>query len=265
MNEIKRYTDATFSIMKHGFFILFLLLVTGFSFAQTCKVIPDSLQGTYNGNCKDGLADGRGTATRTDSYSGQFKSGYPDGTGRYTWKNGSWYDGEWKHGVYEGKGTLHQAGTDIAGHEFTGYWHGGVYLGAESKPYIIHFMTGRISEATVTRGHGSIPGDIIITVYDIINSAGTLDAGNGSAQSSGSSKAMGGIIPKQKLSDIQIQGGSYTNMVADESSSHYNNKYKLFGVVFPIRMTLFFENEEIEIEIFEKGKWDIYVKLEKTK
>ena len=247
--------------MKQGFYILFLLLVSGFSIAQSCKVVPDSLpRGLIKENVKTGSPmAGVRLPGPIPIYTGQFKEGYPDGTGKYTWKNGNWYDGEWKRGVCEGKGTLHQGGTDMAGHEFAGYWHGGVYLGAESKPYIIHFMTGRISDVNIAKGHGSIPGDIIITVYDIINSAGTLDAGNGSAQSSGSSKAMGGIIPKQRLSDIQVQAGTYTNMVADESSSHYNNKYKLFGVVFPIHMTLHFENEEVDIEIIEMGKWDIYV------
>ena len=36
------------------------------------------------------MANGTGTATGTDSYTGQFKNGYPDGKGKYTWKNGEY-------------------------------------------------------------------------------------------------------------------------------------------------------------------------------
>ena len=98
-------------------------------------------------------------------------------------------------------------------------------------------------------------GDIIITVYDIINSAPTLDAPNAGKK--------GGTIPKQTLTDIQIQAGSFTNMVTDDRSSNYNNIYKLFGVVYPLRLILYFGTEQVDLEIFEKGKWDIFVKLEK--
>ena len=72
----------------------------------------DSLQGTYKGTCKNGLANGHGTAIGIDSYTGQFLNGYPEGNGKYTWKNGSWYDGAWKKGVDDGKGTLHLIGSD---------------------------------------------------------------------------------------------------------------------------------------------------------
>ena len=67
---------------------MFLLHIAGNPLAQPCKVTPDSLQGTYNGSCKEGFANGKGAATGVDSYTGQFKDGFPDGTGKYSWKNG---------------------------------------------------------------------------------------------------------------------------------------------------------------------------------
>jgi hypothetical protein len=238
-------------------FALFLLLNT-VSLAQPCKVKPDSLQGNYSGNCKNGIANGQGTATGVDSYSGHFKDGYPDGTGRYTWKNGSWYDGEWKKGVYDGKGTLHLIGPDKTNREFSGMWHEGNFLGSESKPYVIYSMSGKISEVSIHRGHESTQGDIIITVYDILNSAPTLDAPN-------NANGRGALIPKQKLTDIQTKSGTFTNMVTDDQSSHYNNMYKLLGVVYPIHLILTFQTEQVDLEIFEKGKWDVFVKLENMK
>ncbi len=237
--------------MKRLFCFLFLLHFAGKPFAQPCKVTPDSLQGAYNGSCKDGFANGKGAATGVDSYTGQFKDGFPDGTGKYSWKNGSWYYGDWKKGVYEGKGTLHLIGSDKSVREFAGFWSGGIYLGSESKPFLINLMTNKISEVNISKSHGSAMGDVIITVYDIINSASTINSTNHS------------FISKQKLTDIQVKEGSFTNMVTDVESSHYNNIYKLYGVVFPIHLLLYFDQEEVDLEIFQTGKWDVFVKLEK--
>jgi hypothetical protein len=237
--------------MKRLFCFLIFLHVAGNSLAQQCKVMPDSLRGTYTGSCKEGFANGRGVATGIDIYTGQFKNGFPDGTGKYVWKNGSWYDGVWKMGVYEGKGMLHLIGSDKSVREFAGFWSGGIYLGSESKPFLINLMTNKISEVNISKSHGSAMGDIIITVYDIINSASTINSTNHS------------FISKQKLTDIQVKEGSFTNMVTDVESSHYNNIYKLYGVVFPIHLLLYFDQEEVDLEIFQTGKWDVFVKLEK--
>ncbi len=244
-------------IMRQLFSILLLFLVSGNLFAQQCKVIPDSLQGTYTGGCKNGLANGQGTVIGVNSYTGRFKNGYPDGTGKYIWKNGSWYDGKWKKGVYEGKGTLHLVGPDSTSREFAGFWHEGTFVGTQSKPYIINSMTNRVSQVSIHTGHGSALGDIIITVYDILNDAPTLDAPNAGKRSN--------TLPKQKLTDIQVQSGTFTNMVTDDRSSNYNNIYKLYGVVYPIHLLLTFQTEQVDFEIFEKGKWDIFVQLENMK
>jgi len=243
--------------MRQLFSVLLLLLVSSKPFAQQCKVIPDSLQGLYTGSCKNGLAHGQGTANGLNSYTGRFKNGYPDGAGKYIWKNGSWYDGNWKKGVYEGKGTLHLVGPDSTSREFAGFWHEGTFMGTQSKPYVINSMTNRVSQVSIHTGHGSTQGDIIITVYDILNAAPTLDAPNAGKKSA--------TLPKQKLTDIQVQAGNFTNMVTDDHSSNYNNIYKLYGVVYPIRLVLTFQTEQVDLEIFEKGKWDIFVQLENMK
>ena len=56
--------------------------------SQPCSVSVDSLKGEYNGDCKKGKAEGKGTAVGIDSYKGNFKNGYPNGEGKYIWKNG---------------------------------------------------------------------------------------------------------------------------------------------------------------------------------
>jgi len=40
-----------------------------------------ALQGTYDGGCKNGMAQGKGTARGTDTYMGFFKNGLPNGKG----------------------------------------------------------------------------------------------------------------------------------------------------------------------------------------
>ena len=70
-------------------------------------MLADSLKGTYEGDCKNGKADGKGKATGTDSYDGEFKNGLPDGIGKYNWKSGDYYEGEWKKGLKDGKGEMH--------------------------------------------------------------------------------------------------------------------------------------------------------------
>ncbi|MCU0459673.1 MAG: hypothetical protein MUE37_11375 [Bacteroidales bacterium] len=71
---------------------------------NNCKVLKPGIDSTYAGDCKQGLANGQGTATGIDRYTGEFKKGLPDGTGTYIWNNGDKYEGEWKKGLREGTG-----------------------------------------------------------------------------------------------------------------------------------------------------------------
>ena len=80
--------------MKQILFYFLTIFITPTVLSQSCDVKVDSLKGQYTGGCKNGEANGNGTATGTDSYTGNFKNGYPDGEGKYTWKNGR------VHGTY---------------------------------------------------------------------------------------------------------------------------------------------------------------------
>jgi hypothetical protein len=71
---------------------------------ESCKVLHPQLQGTYEGNCKKGFADGHGKATGLDMYEGNFKKGWPNGVGTYTWNTGAMYTGGWKKGMRHGVG-----------------------------------------------------------------------------------------------------------------------------------------------------------------
>jgi hypothetical protein len=95
--------------------IIFLLNVNSFSQKQDCKVLLETIAENYEGECRGGLAYGRGMAIGVDSYEGKFKNGLPHGTGVYTWQSGESYTGSFKNGKRNGLGKLRIAdGTLIS-------------------------------------------------------------------------------------------------------------------------------------------------------
>lgn len=97
--------------MKYGilflvFFICFQLI--GQNQTSNCKVVSPKLQGEYTGECKNRLANGKGTARGQETYEGEFKSGIPHGEGKYVYENGSFYLGEFKAGLRHGEGRMYE-------------------------------------------------------------------------------------------------------------------------------------------------------------
>lgn len=103
---------------------------------ETNKVLVKNLQGAYEGDSKNGLANGQGNAKGTDTYVGAFKNGYPNGNGKYIWANGAIYEGEWKMGVRNGKGkyTYTKDGEEKID---DGSWKKDVFVKARQIPPII--------------------------------------------------------------------------------------------------------------------------------
>jgi hypothetical protein len=106
-------------------------LVTGALKAQQstpCKVAVTTLKGSYEGGCKNGLAQGKGSATGTDMYTGSFRQGLPHGKGIYTWASGDVYDGQWNMGQRDGEGTF---SGKVEGRDSTlkGIWKADRYAG----------------------------------------------------------------------------------------------------------------------------------------
>jgi hypothetical protein len=119
-------------------FIILLIAVLGdpaISPAKDCEVLLESISGTYDGDCKKGLAEGTGTAKGVDTYIGEFKKGLPDGQGRYIWKNGDYYSGDFVKGVKEGYGEMKMKREGQKDSLLAGYWIKGIFVGASNLPY----------------------------------------------------------------------------------------------------------------------------------
>lgn len=98
----------------------------------SCRVMVDDIAGSYDGDCARGKAHGTGKAIGKDTYEGEFKKGYPDGFGTYTWINGDYFEGEFVKGKREGEGKMVFASVDADSLQ-TGYWEDDTYLGKQDQ------------------------------------------------------------------------------------------------------------------------------------
>ncbi|ODM33802.1 hypothetical protein A6779_05570 [Marinobacter adhaerens] len=77
---------------------------------RQCKVFDVDISLSYFGDCKNGLASGKGVAKGRDFYNGEFLRGQPHGIGAYEWGlesdwAGDRYEGDFVDGERTGFGT----------------------------------------------------------------------------------------------------------------------------------------------------------------
>ena len=234
------------TIMKQ--FLFFLILFTGINKASAqnadCSVLLDSLKGTYTGDCKNGKANGTGKAVGINTYDGEFKSGIPEGQGKYTWSNGDYYYGGWKKGLKDGKGQLHRF-EDGKETLVTGYWKKGNYKGEFENPYLITNVTTEVGRVQVTKMSDN-EASIAVTV-ESLNTTTSLSSAT--------------FQTSTIMTNHQVTRGQY---VSKSSNALTNKEVTTFrGVIFPFRCTFNFGNSIVEIEFFEKGAWDVIVPINK--
>jgi len=116
-------------ILRLSFIAVFIFSSLAYSQQTDCKVKIPEISLSYTGQCKKGLAHGKGIARGIDSYEGQFIKGLPEGNGIYKWSNGIYYEGKWKNGMRNGKGKMVSPDSVV-----TGYWRDNNYLGEELRP-----------------------------------------------------------------------------------------------------------------------------------
>ena len=213
--------------------------------SQNCTVVPEALKGTYDGGCKNEKANGTGTATGQDSYTGEFKNGYPDGAGKYTWKNGDWFAGEWKKGTRDGQGTMHYAEKN-PGDSLRGFWKKDTYIGKNEKPYNIIYKTRDVGSVSVKKENDR-DKELLFTIKS----------------ATGGAVNMQGQMGKVAFTDIQVEYGTYLRRV-DDNSNPKTCLTTLQNVTFPIKMKITMSSQDVlELEILEEGMYAIELRVNK--
>jgi hypothetical protein len=131
--------------------IIFMLSGVIHSFSQNgCKVLKPEIAGKYQGECKKGLANGKGLAEGIDKYEGRFKNGLPNGKGIYTWANGDIYNGSWAKGMKHGEGryTIKREGADSI---VNGIWENDEFKSKVTPPPYKVFIARDFDKYTITK------------------------------------------------------------------------------------------------------------------
>lgn len=224
----------------------FLAFAVTAGLTQDCKVLLTQISMNYTGDCKSGKAEGKGKAVGQDTYDGEFKSGYPDGLGTYTWKEGSWFNGSWKKGQKDGQGEMHYKRENAPDSILKGFWKKDIYQGQYEKPYRIISQSGKISTLKITRNPGYKDMDIAITITNTTGGQSTVvESGTKSID-----------LPKLKMGDIDVQRGNFTTRTSIDNTAR-ETKTMLRGVEFPFRATFRIDDQMFEVEFFEAGNYTV--------
>lgn len=228
--------------MKHLFQTLCLVLVLCSAVnAQNCKVLLPALAGSYEGICKNDKANGNGKAIGTDTYEGAFKNGYPEGHGKYTWKNSDWYEGNFKSGMRNGEGAIHYPSTGKPDSTLTGFWAKDMYIGLYEAPYKIVSKSYLVSSVVVSPDAKQEPPQIMISL----------------------SSATGGIntdINKPELKSMVVKNGSFLTRT-DVTTMNKKNIYYLINVIYPFSASFYIGDEEVVIDFNNTGSWTVNIVL----
>lgn len=212
-----------------------LFTLTGNS-QDPCLVMMKSISEKYEGECKNGLAEGSGEAWGTDHYQGAFKKGLPHGKGKYDYSDGSVYEGSWSKGLRHGSGryAFKYNGADSIQE---GLWTKDEFKGNKADQQEYRVVTMRSVERY--RVHRYSDGNEIRVLLKPIDS-GSLDVTN-----------------------LQITGSSGTE------TEFLNSQMEFRNCIYPFKLRVTFNkwskmktmrvNTSIELEIIKPGVWIIEI------
>ena len=119
--------------------LLLPLLLNGYIGVSqvNCLVHKPEISESYQGECKNGMAHGKGSALGKDSYEGRFVKGLPEGKGTYIWSTREVYIGDWVKGMREGEGIYKYKKNNRDTLQI-GLWEKDKYLGPKPpKPKVL--------------------------------------------------------------------------------------------------------------------------------
>lgn len=203
---------------------------------SNCKVLLESISESYQGDCKDGLAHGKGIAKGVDVYDGKFKKGLPQGSGTYTWANGDYYVGNWKEGLRDGKGELF---TVISGKKIKGIWKEGEFEKEIKDPDYKVIMTRGVTDVSISEVIGSVPGTIEFVFF--------RDG-----------------ITRSAVDDLTLEGNSGTLQMSTSYKEFNNVKFPFEGMVnfkAPNRFDTATVDCSVKYIINKPGNWKVTIKF----
>ncbi|TGV04878.1 MORN repeat-containing protein [Flavivirga rizhaonensis] len=217
--------------MKRLIILMGLLLQIVSLQAQDCKVMLKTINEDYTGDCKNGKADGTGIAKGIDSYTGQFKKGWPNGDGIYTWSNGNSFEGIFKKGKKEGQGKMTYKTNTLKDSVVTGFWKKDTYVGLFEKPYKKIDKSQNVTGLNFTKTKGATNN---IRLYVRKNRSQVS-------------------YPEF---NVVLHHGTFQNL------NILSDFIELTNVTFPIKVRATSGQDFIEFEILESGNWEVRIAIE---
>ncbi len=222
---------------------VFVLFCFSSQAQESCIVKLKDIKGVYTGACAGGKANGTGKSVGIDQYEGEFKDGYPDGKGMYTWKDGHYFLGFYKMGNKEGKGNMYYESANGSDSVITGYWKKDRYIGQYEKQYVVISTTSNVTKVDCTLGDKK--GDNInITVHQLTNTTNSI--------------ASPSLI--SYINNISTLLGTYYTKTDQVLTN--NSVTRLQQVTFPYKAIFYLSNgENTEILFNEKGNYEVYIDM----
>ena len=234
--------NITSKYLKLISLFLILFIVQLVSYAQDCKVLDPNLFGVYNGDCKNGKAEGQGKSVGLHSYEGEFKAGLPDGEGIYTDEKGSDFKGQFKKGKREGYGEyIIKNGMDSV---LTGYWKKNVYVGLYETPYKVVSKTSMVNTININTQASKTFPTIEVSIESFIG--GVID--------------VHGENPKPTLTGVVFSKGTY-HLMDEMTSQQKKNVYIFNNVIYPATVSFRIGTEEVIVDFYEVKNYKVGIVL----
>lgn len=199
-----------------------------------CEVKVPELNGEYEGDCKKGLAHGKGKAKGQDSYHGDFKKGLPHGNGIYIWSNGDSFDGEWKKGLREGYGRL-TVKTDLGDSLVIGYWETNNYVGLNQYPYKVHMKSSGVSGIRIVKNDKLTTNGLDIQIQ------------------------LNDYLQQDPDIIVDLASGNF------ERVQPLNTSMQVINTSVPFRARVRFMREVVDIEVYQPGEWKLVIEITEIK
>ncbi|MEO7264504.1 MAG: hypothetical protein ABIW38_06300 [Ferruginibacter sp.] len=221
--------------------LLFVLFFTLQVKSQECEVALASIKGNYEGECKNGKAEGQGKSAGTDTYEGIFKAGLPNGPGKYIWNNGNIFSGNWVKGSKQGQGVLIYKTASNTDSTVEGFWKKDKYMGLYEEPYRVIRKSVHVTSLQARKVNSSQKQ---VEIY--------LDSETG--------KGYSGVARNPVLTDVSILNGSYVKLTQLPNMGK-KVVYIMEEITFPFKGLFTVDNDVFEIEFLEPGKWTVEVRM----